>query len=108
MRNASSPRPSRMSYPPLSPSVDLTLSSTVPDPKRPYSVATSGHDVTSPCGMDVVGGEDGMQVGNNTEWANSEEEHPDNQVTPKYHVRYSQLQWMIIVSKLIARTDWKE
>jgi len=91
MRNASSPQPSRMSCLPLSPAMDRLLSATVQDQKCTYSVATSAHEATDPCGMDAVDGED-SQVGNNVEWANCDEEQAENQVTPKYHPRYSQLQ----------------
>jgi NACalpha-BTF3-like transcription factor len=87
--------------------MDRVLSATVQDLQRSYSVATYALEVTDPCGMDAVDGQEDSQVGNNMKWADCDEEQHENKVTPKYHLQYSQLQWMIIVSKVIVRTIWK-
>ena len=107
MRNPSSPQPSRISSSPLSPAMDRVLSAAVRDPKRSYSVDTYANEVTDSYGMDTVGRQEDSQVGNNVEWADCDEEQPENRVNSNYRLRYTQLQWMIIVSKVIVRTDWK-
>ena len=47
--------------------------------------------------MDTVDRQEDSQVGNNVEWADCDEEQPENRVNSKYRLRYTQLQRMIIV-----------